>query len=600
MIGAILHQELLLGSRRNRLHIFRWIYGGWLVLQVIILWFAFIYEDGKRRKGVIGSPTLLAYNQLSAPHVVGEWFAKAFVSQQALLLVLVTPALVAGAIADEKSNGMMQYLLTTQLDTRHIVLGKMLGRAAQVVLLSMVGYPLFGLMAGFGGVSPSLVLLSFAALVVPLLGVAAASMLASVLCRQTRDAVLALFAVGLVVWLGLYLAGLVRTNDPFAVLYILEPVWGQRSNDGLPESLRRLGILSACWGIVGIVCLGLAIWRLRPAYTRQLEGHAPGGVRWYQVERPPVYDDPVRWRERNVEGLSPLPALRRIPQWLAISAVVLATVISSLLILHFSLPPGVGVTALMRTALRFNLIKLKTMLPGAEFGFLMQSLVVLLIASLVVGVRCSGAITGERERQTWEALLLTPLTAPEIVRGKLWGVMASSYWYLLAYAAPAVALSALGGLQAVFSTVLWLAVTVLAMYYLGAAGLWSSVRSSNSWYSLLSTMGFGYLGGAAVYGVASPLIFLLAFVIIGMLIVVDYVLNTQLAQVGFGGMTRYWSAFIITTSFCLAIICFLLSRFFLAWTQSWIADRDRTRHWQDEPYYRRSRRPLYDSPRYRD
>ena len=33
MIGPILHQEMLLGGRRYRLHVLRWIYAGWLVLQ---------------------------------------------------------------------------------------------------------------------------------------------------------------------------------------------------------------------------------------------------------------------------------------------------------------------------------------------------------------------------------------------------------------------------------------------------------------------------------------------------------------------------------------------------------------------------------------
>ena len=104
--------------------------------------------------------------------------------------------------------------------------------------------------------------------------------------------------------------------------------------------------------------------------------------------------------------------LRRIPQWLAITAVSVTTTISSLLILYASLPPGVGVTALLRAALRFNLIRVKAMLPGAEVGFLVQSLVVLLLASMIVGVRCSGAVTGEpRACKSWEALLLTPLTS---------------------------------------------------------------------------------------------------------------------------------------------------------------------------------------------
>ena len=166
---------------------------------------------------------------------------------------------------------------------------------------------------------------------------------------------------------------------------------------------------------------------------------------------------------------------------------------------------------------------------GAEDGFLLQGLVVMLLGSFVVGIRCSGAVTGERERQTWEAVLLTPLSAKQLVHGKLWGVMAACYWYLLAYAVPAVLLSALGGGGSLGWTVLWLAVTVLAMYFMGAAGLWCSVRSKTSWRSLLGTMALGYLGGLLLYLITSPFVGLLALLVILMLWLVDSWLKTGFA-----------------------------------------------------------------------
>ena len=39
MVGPLFYHEMLLGSRRSRDHIFRWVYGGWLILQV--MWLAF-------------------------------------------------------------------------------------------------------------------------------------------------------------------------------------------------------------------------------------------------------------------------------------------------------------------------------------------------------------------------------------------------------------------------------------------------------------------------------------------------------------------------------------------------------------------------------
>src|SRR5947209_16670182 len=111
MVGPVLHQELLLGSRRNRLHVLRWVYAGWLVLQVFYLFLQFQGEEYSRamarRFGGGGGPV----NRASAPEVVGARFAEAFVAQQLILLVLVTPPFVAGAITDEKRRGTLQHLL---------------------------------------------------------------------------------------------------------------------------------------------------------------------------------------------------------------------------------------------------------------------------------------------------------------------------------------------------------------------------------------------------------------------------------------------------------------------------------------------------------
>jgi len=35
MLGPVLRQELLLGGRRQRLYVFRWVYAGWLVVLLI-------------------------------------------------------------------------------------------------------------------------------------------------------------------------------------------------------------------------------------------------------------------------------------------------------------------------------------------------------------------------------------------------------------------------------------------------------------------------------------------------------------------------------------------------------------------------------------
>src|SRR5690606_14407735 len=117
----------------------------------------------------------------------------------------------------------LQYMLTTDLDSRHIVLGKLLGRVAQVLWLLLVGLPLFALMAGFSGLPPGVMLFLLLAFIPVVVGLASASLLASVWCRQTRDAVLSLYCVGAVGWLALHLVygGLGAFNP----VNVVAPVW---------------------------------------------------------------------------------------------------------------------------------------------------------------------------------------------------------------------------------------------------------------------------------------------------------------------------------------------------------------------------------------
>src|SRR5262245_52388590 len=141
MVGPVVHQEMLLGSRRNRLHVLRWVYAGWLVLQVCFLFVRFEAQEGTRhlRAGAFPPFDDVPRSPVSAPEVVGHWFTETFVTQQLVLLLLATPAFVAGAVTDEKRRGTLQYLLTTDLESRHLVLGKLLGRVAQVALLALAG-----------------------------------------------------------------------------------------------------------------------------------------------------------------------------------------------------------------------------------------------------------------------------------------------------------------------------------------------------------------------------------------------------------------------------------------------------------------------------
>jgi ABC-type transport system involved in multi-copper enzyme maturation permease subunit len=608
MVGPVLHHEMMLGSRRSRAYVFRWIYAGWLVLQVFGYYFSFAMSSMFLPAKVYATPT------------VASWFVETFVVQQLILLVLATPVFAAGAITDEKTRGTLQYLLTTDTLSWHIVVGKLLGRVTQVALLALTGLPLVCFLGVFTGVEPLSLLALILVTVAPMFALGAASLLASVWSRQTRDAVLGFYVVSAAIaavafWLGGHYL------DYFNPLYVLEPAWGQRDLIDLGELARRLLWSSVYWGLIAAVCLTLAVWRLRPAYIRQLENSGSRGLFtlpflrlrpgrdaalpwWRGARRLQVGDNPVPWKERYVEGLAPLPVLKRIPRWLAMLLIFAATAATSVYILSFYVPAGFTWEKLGHHVARLELAEALGLIMPPSTGptpageFLLQSIVAMLLASLMVGIRCSGAVSGEREKQTWEALLLTPLTAKQLVRGKLWGIIGASYLYLLAYAVPALALSALGGFAAFFWTAVWLGVTWLAMYFVGAAGIFCSVRSKSSWRSLLGTVGIGYVFGFFIYILTTPVIFILMMIILMILFIIDQYLGTTLGISVLGGLNEYLAAFTIGSCLALAGIFFGLARFFLSDAQKWVSERERTRHWKDEePFYRRPRlrapRPRY-------
>src|SRR5439155_4153050 len=126
------------------------------------------------------------------------------------------------------------------------------------------------------------------------------------------------------------------------------------------------------------------------------------------------------WKERYVGAVSPLPLPYFLPRWVGVVLVALASVVVSGYTLSFYLPaeatPGYLLTAVRSVdfAALWAVLE-RTTTPG--FGYLVQGLAVLLLAALMVNLRGAGGISGEREKGTWDALLLAGVAARAMVRG---------------------------------------------------------------------------------------------------------------------------------------------------------------------------------------
>jgi len=469
MIGCVFNQEMMLAERRQRAHRLRWLYVGFILIQLAPLFAA------------AGS-----FNEWIAGDGFSDFFER-FVVVHFALLALLTPALVAGAITEEKTSGTLQYLLTAYLRPPEIVLGKFLARIFHLVLMSLAGLPVIALFSGFGGVG-ELPLAILALSLALIFGLAAASLLASVWCRLTRDAILSIYLIGLSVFATLALTAsprLVALGDRLLPLRALV----------LEHGRLNWSHVDACvltWALLGMICLMIASLRLRGAYLRQLRAVPRSNPRWLPAWRPRMRVNPVLWRERHVVGLAPLPWLRRWPRWLGCVAIAGLTLGSLVWALQLILPAGASIVAHIRLGRWLELREALRAAPNSGDAFYWHGLLALLAASLIVAVRASGCITEEREGQTWEALLQTPLTTRNILRGKQWGILGACLPYLISYGVAALAVALCVGAVAAAWTVLWLIATIFTGLFAAAVGIWCSARMQSSWLSLLATIGLLY------------------------------------------------------------------------------------------------------------
>lgn len=682
MVGPVLYQEMMLGARRNRAYVFRWCYATWLLLQFLFsLLGAALSTVGPR-----GHPfdfTDFAEFSRGYLHLV--------VTQHYLLLLLATPVLTAGAITDEKWRGTLQYLLVTELFPWEILLGKLIGRVYQVVLIGLTPLPLICFVGVFGGLDLSMLGAMMASSLVMVFALGSMSLLASVVCRHTRDAVLGLYTSGLAAYLvcrlaievlQTYLAGhasrwLKWVEEVLSCFDPLHPMGADWSLDDPSERAGRLLASVLAWGSLGLVCLVIATLRLRGSYLRYLEHttrhswwpvlmvyltvssaaaivvllpvllftgqHLPyldgtARTRWWialtvylliwngvvllpflalrlylsfsgsasrfldglhalmqrswLLGRARIHGDPIRWKERHVEGVAPLAALRSMPRWLGMLLVLLVTVFSSLFLLARHLPVSHTPGAVIKLALAGDLRGLRDVqmaMDRSDWAFFTQGVLVMLIAALVIAVRCSGAVTGEREKNTWEALLLTPLETHQLIRSKLWGIIGASWPYLFAYAMPALLLSLIGGTASVLFTLLWLGVTWLAMYFVGGAGLWCSVRSKNSWRSLLSTLGITYVGGFILFCFLSGPALILGCIIAIALMILDEIVSKALGTPrsftagGMGGLGPFFDGLGVALCILAAGAFALMAWRFIVSAEYRVSVLERTKHWRNEP-----------------
>ncbi len=370
------------------------------------------------------------------------------------IVVVQAPAVLAGSLAGERERGVLQLLLTTAVTPREIVSGRLLGKLSQVGMIVLAGLPVLGIFFAWNGLGFLDLAAFFLLLTAVGFGGGGLAVAASIVSRRARDALLSVYILMLVLLLSPLLS---RVGLPLQVVQWL--LW---FNPFL--SLHRLVYegdswpalaASGFWLVVGVAGTAVAAWRMRP--TCLATGEAVKKSR-RPLRVPPLGERPMLWKELYIERVG---TLGRFGRWLGVlitvsigggSLVLAAMIVSDLL---WPRPDGWSVGA----SSFFSVF-----LTGASATFMGWLL------EWAIGLRAAVSIASERERGTWDALLMSPLEPGEIVRAKVFGSIHALRW-MVAAVLLAWTLAVLVGAVPIRDYITWIAGITVTGVLMAAIGV---------------------------------------------------------------------------------------------------------------------------------
>jgi ABC-type transport system involved in multi-copper enzyme maturation permease subunit len=486
VFGPVLYYDMIRQARRSRFAAFRFFY----VLLLAFLLFSVTVS-------VTELGTLTTNAHLGAQ--IAERYFDVFMVAQFITVVLLTPAYVGGAIAEEKDRKTLEFMLATDLLNREIVLSKLASRLANLALVVLTGLPILSILQFLGGVDPNLVLASFAVTAMTIAGQAGVSILCSVVCKRPREAVaLAYLTVIAYYAVSLLLALAIAADKDLAAM----PIWFGEDPPSFAEAVevynkgnlvvlivgvKRAGAIGALGtalpilvrdyaifhGLIALGCSALAVGRLRRASLAESYGtpiKSRGRYRLWQ--RPPVGSHPMLWKEIHCESIKRSP-------WVAlvlIAILLVATFLPAWLIVwdhwkNFYQPVNHwnSLAREMNVWLR---------IANTAVGCLMM---------LAVAVRASTSISSERDKQTFDTLLTTPLDSNSMLFGKWVGSLLSVRFGLILLVLIWAVGIVTGGLHVV---ALPLVIAALLVYtaFSTTLGLWFSTVCRSSLRAMTLTI----------------------------------------------------------------------------------------------------------------
>ena len=466
LTGPIFDKELRVSSRRRRNYVLRFAYIALFAFVLSLIWLDVVSYDSS---SAYQSSRMAAAGKIIMSVVL--WFE--FIAVQLIAIVMLSTS-----ISDEIYGRTLGVLMTTPIGSVQIVVGKLLSKLLQLVLLLAITLPLMAIVRVFGGVPWDYLLCSLCAILTTGLLVGSLSLLFSIFTRRAYVVILVVILVLVTVFLfipmiTMFLVHRVVSERAFVnvLLYVNPYVVMAMAIDAL-ESAKPMSTVhwqAHCGLSLGVSALLLFVSTVlvRKAALRQATGQ-PGlwsggrklgdeAARFGQTRR--VMGAPVLWKERR------MPLLGRRKGWM-IAAICLA---------------------LALLALTYYGCYREEMLDEeeAQTTYIVIFLGLGMLFSVVLPATC---ITSEKESRTWPLLLTTTTGDGDIITGKLVGALRRclpAWLFLVGH----VLLFTLMGFIHPFGVVQLAILVVWVMFFLSSTGVYFSVRFKHTTTAVIANMG---------------------------------------------------------------------------------------------------------------
>ncbi|MCP4455462.1 MAG: ABC transporter permease subunit, partial [Planctomycetes bacterium] len=418
LTGPIFGKELRVSSRRRRTYVQRTVYLILLLVFISIVW-ANLHVTASSSAGA---------SQLMAQ--AGTRVVTMIVVFQYVVLQLLAIAMLSTAISDEVSHQTLGVLMTTPITSFQIVMGKLLSRVFQLLVIAGITLPALSILRVFGGVPWSFILASLCITVTTVLFTGALSLLFSIRSRQAHGVIIRTLVVLFLVYvavptlIGLALQAYVGNATSYALMQnvtlrvtqglVLISPWTQMGYQ--VARVLSPGVMavpfSAHWGhhcliMLGMTfgLLGLAVRTVRRVALSQATGQLAQDKkgRW-RVSKKQHRDEPKAGAIRRVRGAcviwkelrSPLIQGGKKKAWFGFAAAVM---VQAGMYIFYG---------------RADLLK-------EDFTHILCTILFLVIGLLGSIFLSATTITSEKETRSWPILLSTPLSDWQILVGKAVG-----------------------------------------------------------------------------------------------------------------------------------------------------------------------------------